>query len=457
MLRHRRSTAFQDTLVMVMAGGRGERLYPLTRDRTKGAVPFGGQYRLIDFTLSNCVNSDLCRICVLPQYKSASLERHLRLGWSFLRPERDEGIEVLPPQQRVDEHWYRGTADAVYQNIYTLRQYAPAQTLILSSDHLYRMDYRLLLEHHLQAGAELTIACMSADLGEARRFGVIQAGPEGQVIGFEEKPAHPKPMLLSPGRALVSMGIYVFDTQALIDLLEEDASQAQSTRDFGRDLIPRMVREGRRVQACDVAAAQGKVGFYWRDIGLVDAYWEASMDLLGERPAFALYQPDWPLYTWQQALPPARIVQTGQSTEVADSLVCPGVVIEGARVHRAILSPGVEIGYRAEVYDSVLMDGVKVGPGARLHRVIIDKGVVVPPGVELGINPEADRQRFTLTPGGVVVLGKETRLDRGGGDQGTSLSEEAIEAAESLLLPRLYGQPFRPGIALGGASDKIAS
>lgn len=263
MLRHRRSSAFQDTLVMVMAGGRGERLYPLTRDRTKGAVPFGGQYRLIDFTLSNCVNSDLCRICVLPQYKSASLERHLRLGWSFLRPERGEGIEVLPPQQRVDEHWYRGTADAVYQNIYTLRQHAPAHTLILSSDHLYRLDYRLLLEHHLQAGAELTIACMSADLGEARHFGVIQASPDGQVIGFEEKPAQPKPMLCSPGRALVSMGIYVFDTQVLIDLLEEDAAQTQSTRDFGHDIIPRMVRERRRVQACDVAAAQGERGFYW--------------------------------------------------------------------------------------------------------------------------------------------------------------------------------------------------
>jgi len=456
MLRHRRSTASHDTLVMVMAGGRGERLYPLTRDRTKGAVPFGGQYRLIDFTLSNCVNSDLCRICVLPQYKSASLERHLRLGWSFLRPERDEGIEVLPPQQRVDEHWYRGTADAVYQNIYTLRQYAPAQTLILSSDHLYRMDYRPLMEHHLRAGAELTIACMSTDLGEARRFGVIQAGGDGQVVSFEEKPAHPKPMLDRPGRALVSMGIYVFDTQVLIEMLEEDAAQAPSTHDFGRDIIPRMVREGRRVQGCDVAAAQGEAGFYWRDIGLVDAYWEASMDLLGERPVFSLHQPDWPLYTWQQALPPARIVQTGQSTEVADSLVCPGVVIGGARVHRSILSPGVEIGYRAEVYDSVLMDGVKVGPGARLHRVIIDKDVVVPPGVELGINPEADRQRFTLTPGGVVVLGKDTRLNRETGDPEAPLSEEAIEAAESLLLPRLYGQPFRPGPARGGTSDKIA-
>jgi glucose-1-phosphate adenylyltransferase len=254
------------------------------------------------------------------------------------------------------------------------------------------------------------------------------------------------------------MGIYVFDTQVLIDLLEEDAAQSQSTRDFGRDLIPRMVREHRRVQACDVAAAQGEEGgFYWRDIGLLDAYWEASMDLLGERPVFALYQPDWPLYTWQQALPPARIVQTGQSTEVADSLVCPGVVIEGARVHRAILSPGVEIGYRAEIYDSVLMDGVKVGPGARLHRVIIDKGVVVPPGAELGINSEADRQRFTLTPGGVVVLGKDTRLDREGGAGEGTLPEEALEAAESLLLPRLYGQPFRPGIASGGPSDKIAS
>lgn len=452
MLRHRRNTAIQDALVMVMAGGRGERLFPLTRDRTKGAVPFGGQYRLIDFTLSNCANSDLCRICVLPQYKSASLERHLRLGWSFLRPERGEWLEILPPQQRVGASWYRGTADAVYQNIYTLRQQKSALALILSSDHIYRMDYGLLLDHHCRTGAELTVACMGADLAEARRFGVVQADADGRMRGFAEKPAHPQPLLSSPGRALVSMGIYVFDTGALIEALEQDAGLAPSTHDFGRDLIPRMVREGWRVQACDVQEGRGGEGFYWRDIGVLDAYWEASMDLLGECPAFALHDPGWPLYTWQRALPPARIVQKGHSAEVADSLVCSGALIEGARVHRSILSPGVEIGYRAEVYDSVLMDRVKVGAGARLHRVIIDKDAVVPPGFELGIDPEADRRRFAVTPGGVTVLGKGARVSQA--EAASPL--ELLEAAVSLVAPHGYGHPFRAAIPAGDASGKIA-
>ncbi len=398
---------------MILAGGRGERLYPLTRDRTKAAVPFGGLYRLIDFTLSNCLHSGLRRLCVLPQYKFASLKRHLALGWNFFRPELGESLEILPPQQRISEDWYQGTADALYQNLYTLRRAAPRYIFVLSSDHVYRMDYRRLLGFHAAREAELTIACVDVAVEEAGHFGIMSVDAEQRVVDFAEKPRVPWSLPGRPDRALASMGIYVFAAETLIPALVEDAGCAASHRDFGRDLIPRLVEEDRRVYAYN--ARQGEGGFYWRDIGLIDTYWEASMELLGPDPPFDLGDPAWPIHTHIRPLPPARILgEDGLAGWVADALVCNGSQVNDARVERSILSPGVQVAPGAVVVDSVLMDGVSVGPGARVEQAIIDKNVQVPAGCEIGVDLEADQQRFHVSPGGVVVVPKEMELPPAG-------------------------------------------
>ena len=396
-----------DALVLLLAGGRGERLHPLTRDRTKGAVPFGGQFRLVDFTLSNCVNSGLGRVCVLPQYKSASLERHLRLGWDFLRPERGEGVEVLSPQQRTGDSWYRGTADAVYQNIYTLRQFGLPQTLVLSSDHLYRMDFRPMLEAHRRRGAGLSVACIEVGLDEARRFGIACVDGESRMVEFSEKPADPRPTPHDPTRALASMGIYLFDTPLLIQLLEEAAGRPGYGHDFGGDILPRAIVEGLGVYAYDVQRETGEQDFYWRDIGVLDAYWEASMELLQPRPPFDLFGRDWPFYSVRPSPSPAAVLHAGAAPEVEDALLCPGARVLGGRVRRSLLSPGVEIGPGARVSESVLMDGVKVGAGACVRRAIVDKGVEIPPGFRL----DSSASHLARTPGGVVVVGKGEALE----------------------------------------------
>ena len=394
----------KDALALILAGGRGERLFPLTSNRTKGAVPFGGLYRLVDFTLTNCLHSDLRRICILPQYRFASLEQHLWRGWHFLRPELGENLSIIPPQQRVSAQWYKGTADAVYQNIYTLEQEAPRHVIILSSDHLYRMDYRHLLDHHIRNSAALTIACMEIKLEEAHRFGVMSVDPDGRIVAFEEKPAAPRGIPGRPDCALASMGIYVFDIEALVQVLTEDAEFQESRHDFGHDVIPRMVAGEWRVSAYDAHAEDG-VDFYWRDIGTIDAYWEASMELLSRHPPFDLYDTRWPIHTCQQALLPARLYCGDTAT-----WICPGATVDDARVHRSILSPGATVGSGAEVVDSILMDGVQIGPGARVRRAIVDKNARIPAGYRLGVDLDADRERFHVSPGGIAVIPKGAEL-----------------------------------------------
>lgn len=405
MRLHSDSNLLKDTLVIVLAGGKGERLYPLTRDRTKGAVPFGGMYRLIDFTLSNVLHSGLRRICVLPQYKFASLKRHLSHGWNFLRPELRESLDVIPPQQRINEEWYRGTADAVYQNLYTLEQEAPARVLILSSDHIYRMDYLPLLECHVRHGAEMTIACKEVDLREARRFGIAGTSEEGRITRFVEKPAQPEKLATNSECALGSMGIYVFETDSLIKHLRTDAVQTDSQHDFGRDVIPKMVAKKRAVYAYNVQ--EGQEEFYWRDIGVIDAYWQASMELLSTEAPFQLDDATWPLLTYQPSATPAFLgrSETGCS-KIADSLICPGVHLCDAHIEKSILSPGVAVDSRAHVVESVLMDGVNVGRGAHIDHAIIDKDVVVPANCR--INPDSVEcfRDISVSPAGIVVIPK---------------------------------------------------
>lgn len=396
----------KDTLVLVLAGGRGERLYPLTRDRTKGAVPFGGSYRLIDFTLSNCLNTGLSRIAVLLQYKFASLERHLRLGWGSLL---GEWLHIMPPQQRVTEDWYQGTADAVYQNIYTLRQEQPTHVLILSSDHLYRMNYEPMLEHHVSSGADLTIGCTEVPLSEAGQFGVVEMSASEQICAFVEKPKIAPKLSGKTDRVLVSMGIYAFKTETLIDILEADARCLEGCHDFGRDIIPRMVAGEFCVLAHDVYEHEGLDEFYWRDIGNVDAYWAASMELLDDNPLFPLDNPDWPVHTYQRSLLPARIGQSKGETRISQSLLCGGVSITDATVHRSILSPSVKVGRGAKISESVLMDGVEIGPNARIHRAVIDKNVRIP----LGHRIELKRGVVYESPCGVLAMPKNACLSDG--------------------------------------------
>jgi glucose-1-phosphate adenylyltransferase len=326
----------RETLVLLLAGGRGERLCPLTTDRSKGAVPFGGVYRLTDFTLANCLHSGLRRICILPQYKFASLERHLRQSWSFFRPELGESLALLPPQQRLGEEWYQGTANAVYQNIYTMRQEAPACALILSSDHLYRMDSTRMLELHRAGGADLTIACTEVALEEADRFGIAAIDEHSRIVAFAEKPDLPHPRLARSSRLLASMGIYAFNTEALYEVLAEDAQRADSSHDFGRDLVPYMAARGWKVGAYHVQKEEDRPDFYWRDIGTLDAYWEASMELLEVEPAFDPWAPDWPVPTGLRGLSPARVARGDSVT-----WLCAGAVVADAQVRRSILSPGV--------------------------------------------------------------------------------------------------------------------
>lgn len=405
----RRASLLDDTLVFILAGGQGERLSPLTRDRTKGAVPFGGVYRLIDFTLSNCLHSRLRHICILPQYKFASLERHLRLGWHFFRPEMGSELALLPPQQRVSGEWYQGTADAIYQNIYTLQRENPQYTLVLSSDHIYRMDYGQLLRFHTDHAADLTIACVEVPLHEAHHFGIVSADQNGRCMSFIEKPVAPPNKPIHPGHALASMGIYVFNTEILIEMLEEDASSSKSQHDFGRDIIPLMLEREKTIAAYDVQEEEYATKFYWRDIGTIDAYWQASMDLLASPPLFDPDAPDWAVHTCHPARLPVRILQ--QRHRVSDSLICAGTHITDARVERSILSPGVKVECDAEVVDSVLLDGVQVGAGARIRRAIIDKNVTIPVNCDISAVAGADNSCIYVSPQGISVVPRGADLE----------------------------------------------
>jgi glucose-1-phosphate adenylyltransferase len=401
----------EDTLVLVLAGGQGERLYPLTKDRSKPAVPFAGMYRIIDFTLSNCLNSGLRRIYVLTQYKSGSLERHIQLGWnSLFSVELGEWIYTVPPQLRVGQRWYEGTADAVYHNIYLIDQVQPRYVVILSGDHLYKMNYQRLLERHEETGALATVGAVEVPIAEARAFGVLQVDEQFRIVSFEEKPENPSAVPGRPDRALVNMGVYCFETGTLVDALTDDA--AKPTRhDFGRNILPGLVPSG-RLFAMPFVDENRKREQYWRDIGTLDSFYEASMDLVSVDPLFNLYDADWPLRTMPRQLPPAKTVwaQGQRRGELLDSLVCSGVVVSGGTVVRSILSPEVRVNSWARVSDSILMDGVKVGRHARIHRTIIDKGVEVPSGFVVGEHSAEDRKRFAVSDGGVVVIPRGTLL-----------------------------------------------
>jgi len=404
-------------LTFVMAGGRGERLYPLTRDRTKPAVPFAGLYRIIDFTLTNCLHSGLRHILVLTQYKSLSLERHLHHGWSLFSHALGEFLIAVPPQQRATEHWYLGTADAIWQNWYsverfTMEQGAPNAILILAGDHVYKMDYRPMVSFHRERDADLTVGVLSVPLAEATgQLGVLAVDGDRRVRQFQEKPAQPAPSPENPALCLASMGIYVFRPEALAQRLAEDAGIATSSHDFGKDVINRMVGND-RVFAFPFELGNRNPVPYWRDVGTLDAYWEAHMDLVAITPEFNLYDREWPIHTCHEPWPPAKTVheEPGRTGTAVSSLLSPGCIVSGSTVVRSVLSPGVRVNSFAAVEESVLLAGVDVGRGARIRRTIVDKGVRVPPEESVGYDLEQDRSRFTVTERGIVVIPKEARF-----------------------------------------------
>ncbi len=401
-------------VTFILAGGKGERLFPLTKDRAKPAVPFGGIYRIIDITLSNCINSGLRKIHTLIQYKSISLQRHLRLGWNFFNSELGEYIDVIPAQQRVGETWYRGTADAIYQNIYTIEQEKPDEVLILAGDHIYKMNYHTMIDFHRQNNADMTVAVVELDKNDAKGLGVIQTDESSKVLGFQEKPPEPKTIPGKPGMIYASMGIYLFNRSVLEEQLIEDASK-NTSHDFGKDIIPQMLKKKLRLFAYNFKDENKKEALYWRDIGTLDAYYEANMDLIQVTPIFNLYDTEWPISTYQGQFPPAKTVFSGDESPeriglVLDSLISSGCIVSGGRVQRSILSPNVRINSYCEVYDSLLMEGVNVGRYAKIRRAIIDKDVNIPPGTVIGYNQKDDRKRFTISENGVVVVAKGTEI-----------------------------------------------
>lgn len=401
-------------LSMILAGGKGERLYPLTQDRAKPAVPFGGIYRIIDFTLSNCLNSGMRRINLLTQYKSLSLNRHIMQGWNIFNPELDEFINLIPAQQRVGEDWYLGTADAIYQNIYVLQMDRPDLILILSGDHIYKMNYMEMIAYHKENKADLTVAVIEMDKSLSRHLGVLEVNEEFRVIGFEEKPAIPKTIPGQPELILANMGVYVFNTEILVKRVIEDAKNPESQHDFGRNVIPAMIYQD-RVYAYSFRDENKKVAKYWRDIGTIEAYYEASMDLISVDPQFNIYDQEWPIRTFSPPTPPAKTVffeeyPGGRIGGVYSSLICHGCIISGGKVIRSILSPWVRVHSYAEVLDSILMEGVEVGRYARLNRVIVDKRVKIPEGYKIGYDLKEDARKFTVTESGIVVIPKGTIL-----------------------------------------------
>jgi len=399
----------EDVITFILAGGVGSRLTPLTRDRAKPAVPFGGKYRIIDFTLANCLHSGLRRILVLTQYKSHSLQKHLRDGWSIFNPELGEYITTVPAQMRTGGDWYSGTADAIYQNQYLLERSDAESCFILSGDHIYRMDYAAMMAGHRASGADLTVACMEVPLKEASAFGVVTVDNGQRVRAFDEKPASPEPLSDNPGMALVSMGIYLFSSDLLMQALEEDHDDPRSQHDFGHDVIPRMI-ENNKVYAYRFGSDQGRVtpDRYWRDVGTIDAYYQANMDLLEPLPALDLYQKDWPIRSYQHQTPPARTVpgETGTEGIFINSILADGTIIAGRSVQHSILFSEVFVDDEAMIEDAILFDGVHVGPRALLRRCIVDKNVVIPADERIGYDLDLDRKRFAVSEDGIVVIPK---------------------------------------------------
>lgn len=396
------------TLTFILAGGIGSRLFPLTLKRSKPSVPFGGKYRIIDFTLANCLHSGLRRVLVLTQYKSHSLNKHLRDGWSIFNPELGEYITAVPAQMNRGDHWYEGTADAIFQNLNLMDRSDADFTLILSGDHIYRMDYEAMLNFHRAHGGEVTVACMEVAVEDAKSaFGVAVINEQLQIIGYEEKPEKPTPISSDPDKTLASMGLYVFPTELLKQVLTEDQHNTASNHDFANDVLPLLVHN-KKVYAYKFGGKKGRVtqDRYWRDVGTIDAYYKANMDLLKPVPPLDLYQPDWPIRTYQPQTPPARIVPgtSGAEGVFVSSLLASGVVISGAKVRSSVLFDSVYIDDKATIEQSILFAGVHVGADAGLRNCIVDKNVTIPPKEQIGFDLAKDRQRFTVTEQGIVVV-----------------------------------------------------
>jgi glucose-1-phosphate adenylyltransferase len=400
-------------LAMILAGGKGERLHPLTIHRAKPAVPFGGIYRIIDFTLSNCINSGIRKIAVLPQYKSLSLDKHLRLAWNFFTGELNEFIISVPPQQRVGDKWYQGTADAIYQNIYMIEKDAPDYLLVLAGDHIYKMDYAEMFRFHREKQADATVAAIEMPRKSATSFGIVEVDDDYRVIGFEEKPRNPKPIPGRPDMAFASMGIYLFNTATVIEHLKSDALQ-DTAHDFGKNIVPQMMKSA-RVVAYNFKDENKKEAKYWRDVGTIDAYWEANMDLVSVDPQLNLYDGAWPIRTYQAQNPPAKFVfaqekKGGRLGVALDSIVAHGCIVSGGRVQNSVLSPNVRINSYSEVHDSILMENVDIGRHCRIRRAIIDKDVVIPPETRIGYDLEKDKSNYHVTPSGIVVIAKGSEI-----------------------------------------------
>ncbi len=410
----------RDILTVILAGGRGSRLEPLTRDRAKPAVPFGGLYRIIDFVLSNCLNSDLRRLLLLTQYKAQSLDRHINLAWrGYFCRELGEFIDVVPPQQRIDDNWYRGTADAVYQNIYAIEREQPRDVVVLAGDHIYKMNYKPMVEFHRQMDADITIGALRVSRDQAKQFGVMQVDPDHKIIGFQEKPDDPIPTPEDPDVCLASMGIYVFNARFLYEQLCHDATHDESAHDFGKNIIPNSI-DDYRVYAYPFTDENRKREAYWRDVGTIDAYYEATMDLITVDPQLNLYDTHWPIRAFQPMLPPPKFVfgSEGDSSRrgvAMDSIICQGAIVSGGSVARSVLGPNVRINSYANVEDSILFENVNVGRRCRLKRVIVDKDVQIPPETEIGFDPAADAARgFTVTDSGLVVIARGEEIHNNG-------------------------------------------
>ncbi len=397
--------SMRNAIGVLLAGGQGERLWPLTRDRAKPAVPFGGVFRIIDLTLSNCLNSDLRRVFVLTQYKALSLNRHIRRGWSSLMGLGDF-IEVLPPQMRVSQHWYQGTADAVYQNIYSIGSEQSNYVFVLSGDHIYKMNYQKMLEQHIGSGADVTVATIEMDAAcAAGKFGVLETDADWRVVDFEEKPVRPQTSPVQPGMCNASMGVYLFNTQLLVPVLIDDAENTASAHDFGKDIIPRIISKY-RVFAYNFRDENKKETSYWRDVGTIDAYHEANMDLVAVSPIFNLYDKSWPIHTWQQQYPPAKFVfaDPPRMGVALDSVVSGGSIISGGRVSKSVIGYDVRVNSYAEIEDSIIFNHVNVGRHSRIRRAIIDRHVQLPEGTVIGHDLEADRSRYAVSDSGIVVV-----------------------------------------------------
>lgn len=398
----------RNTLALILAGGRGSRLKHLTKWRSKPAVPFGGKFRIVDFPLSNCINSGIRQVGVLTQYKAHSLLLHIQRGWGFLRGEFGEFVELLPAQQRIESSWYEGTADAVYQNLDILRSHNPDYVLVLAGDHIYKMDYGTMIAEHVESGADMTVGCLTVDLESAKEFGVMTVDSDGWVVDFHEKPANPKPIPGKENEALASMGIYVFNRKFLFEQLIKDADTPNSSHDFGKDIIPKVI-EKYRVMAYRFRDATSGKQAYWRDVGTIDAFWTANLELIGVTPPLNLYDRSWPIWTYQEQLPPAKFVFDDDERRgmAVDSMVSGGCVISGAKVTNSLLFSNVRVNSYSEVNETVVLPDVNIGRNCRINKAVIDRGCDIPEGTVIGEDPDLDAERFYVSEKGVVLVTPE--------------------------------------------------